>query len=155
METDGRTTEPATAAAQLAALAADREAVAARAMQPWWYDAALGFLVFAVLAQFSLDNDVVSFVVPLLVVAGCVALMQVYRRMTGFFVSGLRGGRTRRVVWVWLVGYAAVVAAGYALEEGAGVRGAMVGAGVVLGVGIAYLSRWWTRLSIAEMRAQL
>ena len=31
-------------------------------------------------------------------------------------------------------------------------RGAMVVAGVVLGIGIALLSRWWTRLYIAELR---
>jgi hypothetical protein len=143
------------AAAQLAALQADRAAVADRAMQPWWYDAALGFLVFVLVAQFTLDNRVVSVVVPLLVVAGCLVLTRVYRRITGFFVSGLRGGATRRVVWIWLAGYAVVGGAGVALEVGLGLRGALVGAGLLLGVGFALLSRWWTRIYIAELRGAL
>jgi hypothetical protein len=152
METHEGTTGVAEASAQLAALQADREAVAARAMQPWWYDAALGVLVFAVVAQFSLDSDVVSVIVPLVVVAGCFALTQVYRRMTGFFVSGFRSGRPRRAMWAWSVGYAVVAGAGIVAEEEFGLRGAMVAAGVVLGIGIALLSRWWTRLYIAELR---
>jgi len=153
METDDGAVV-AEAAAQLAALQADREAVAARAMQPWWYDAALGALVFAAVAQFSLDSDVVSVVVPLAVVAGCVALTQVYRRLTGFFVGGFRSGRPRRAMWTWLLGYVVVAGAGMVAEEEFGLRGAMVVAGVVLGVGAAFLSRWWTRLYIAELRAE-
>ena len=145
-------TDATQAAAQLASLQADREAVAARAMQPWWYDAALGTLVFVAVAQFSLDSDVVSAVVPLAVVAGCVALTQVYRRLTGFFVGGFRRGRPRRAMWTWFVGYAVVAAGGLVAEMEFGLRGAMVVAGLVLGVGAAFLSRWWTRLYIAELR---
>jgi hypothetical protein len=154
METHG-TTDAGSAAAQLAALQADRAAVADRALQPWWYDAALGFLVFVLVAQFTLDNRVVSVVVPLLVVAGCLTLTRVYRRITGFFVSGLRSGPTRRVVWIWLAGYAVLGGAGLALEVGLGLRGALVVAGALLGVGVAFLSRWWTRIYIAELRSAL
>lgn len=143
------------ATAQLAALRADREAVAARAMQPWWYDVSLGVLVFLLLAQFSLHNRVVSAVAPLVVIAGCVALVVAYRRITGFFVSGYRGGRTRRAIWVWLGAAAVAFAVGFALEEGAGLRGAMVVTGAVLGVCMALVSRWWTHLYIAELREQL
>ena len=46
MESEGTTTDPAIAAAQLAALQAGRAAMAERAMQPWWHDATLGVLVF-------------------------------------------------------------------------------------------------------------
>jgi hypothetical protein len=152
METHEGATGVAEASAQLAALEADREAVAARAMQPWWYDAALGVIVFAVVAQFSLDSNVVSAVVPLLAVTGCLGLTHVYRRITGFSVSGFRSGRPRRAVWAWFVGYAVVAGAGILAEEVFDVRGAMVVAGVVLGIGIALLSRWWTRLYIAELR---
>ena len=44
------TTDPAVAAAQLAALRSGRAAMAERAMQPWWYDALLGLLVFGLLS---------------------------------------------------------------------------------------------------------
>lgn len=155
MENEVGTTDPAAAAAQLAALRAGREAVADRAMQPWWYDVTLGVLIFVLFAQFSLHNDIVSTVVPLAVIAGCLGLIQAYRRITGFFVSGYRGGRTRRLVWIWLGAAAVAFAAGYALEEGAGLRGAMVVTGAVLGVCFALLSRWWTHVYIAELREEL
>jgi hypothetical protein len=46
----------------------------------------------------------------------------------------------RRVYLVWL-----------ALD----VRGAMVAAGAVLGVVVALVSRWWSRVFVAELRGQL
>src|SRR4051812_49911709 len=100
METHEGATSVAEASAQLAALEADREGVAARAMQPWWYDAALGVIVFAVVAQFSLDSNVVSAVVPLLAVTGWLGLTYVYRRLTRVSVSGFRSGRPPRAPWV-------------------------------------------------------
>ena len=78
--------------------------------------------------------------------------MATYKRITGFWVNGLRPGRTRRVVRVWLVGYVVVLAIATGAEYGLGWRGAMVAAGAVLGVGIALTSRWWTRIYIAELR---
>jgi hypothetical protein len=84
--------------------------------------------------------------------AGLAALMAVYRRITGFWVSGLRPGRTQRAVRVWLVGYVVVLALAAAFEYGLEVRGAMVVAGAVLGVGVAVISRWWTRIYVAELR---
>jgi hypothetical protein len=38
------------------------------------------------------------------------------------------------------------------LEQGAHVRGAMLVGGFVLGVGIAVISRWWTRLYVEHLR---
>jgi hypothetical protein len=98
------------AAAQLAALQADREALAGRAMQPWWYDALLGLFVF------------------------------------GFFASSVG------FPWVPLV---ALVPYTLSLELAFDVRGAMVVAGAVLGVGIALVSRWWSRIFVAELRGEL
>ncbi len=45
-----------TAAAQLAALRADRVALADRVVQPWWYDVALGLLLLGLLASYALDS---------------------------------------------------------------------------------------------------
>ena len=153
MESNGATTEAATAAAQLEALRADRAAMADRAMQPWWYDVTLGLLVFGLFAQYSLDSDWLSIVASLAFVAGLSALMSWYRRRNGFWIGGLRSGRTRRAIWVWVSLYVLVLLAAVWLENVHGVRGAMVIAGAVLGVGITATSRWWTRLFIAELRA--
>ncbi len=83
------------AAAQLAAMQADREALADRVVQPWWYDALL-----------------------------------------------------------WLVLAFPVFAAALVAEEVLDVDGAMVGAGVVLGIAVAVISRWWSRIYVAELRGQ-
>jgi hypothetical protein len=151
MESDG-TTDRAAAAADLAALQAGRAAIADRAMQPWWYDVVLGLLVFQLLASYSAHRNWVTAVALVVLLAGCAALMAAYRRITGFWVNGLRPGSTRRAVRVWLVGYVAVLALAAGAEYGLGWRGAMVAGGAVLGVGIAVTSRWWTRIYTAELR---
>ena len=35
------------------------------------------------------------------------------------------------------------------------VRGAMVVGGIVVGVAIFFISRWWTRIYVAELRGEL
>ena len=149
MENDKATAD---ATAQLAALDADRAAMADRAMQPWWYDVALGLLVFGMLAQYSLDSDWLSFVSSLVFVAGCVALATWYRRRHGFWVGGFRAGRTRRAIGAWMALYVVVLLGAVWLENVQHVGGAMVVAGAVLGVAATLSSRWWTRIYIAELR---
>jgi hypothetical protein len=155
MESDGTTTDRAAAAADLAALQAGRAAMADRAMQPWWYDAALGLLVFQLIASYSFHENWVTVVALLVLGLGCLALRSAYERITGFWVNGLRPGETRRAVRVWFVGYAVVLAAAAGAEFGLGWRGAMVAGGAVLGVGVALTSRWWTRIYVAELRKGL
>jgi hypothetical protein len=155
MESDGTTTDQATAAADLAALQAGRAAMADRAMQPWWYDVALGLLVFGLISSYSAHENWVTAVALVFFLAGCAALMTAYKRITGFWVNGLRPGATQRAVRVWVVGYVVVLASAAGAEYGLGWRGAMVAAGAVLGVGIAVTSRWWTRIYIAELRKGL
>jgi hypothetical protein len=155
MESDGAMTDPTTAAADLAALQAGRAAMADRAMQPWWYDALLGLLLFGFLSSYSAHETWVTVVALVVFVGGCLALASVYKRITGFWVSGFRPGPAQRAVRVWLVGYVLVLAVAGGLEFGLGWRGAMVAGGAVLGVGVALMSRWWTRLYIAELRSQL
>jgi hypothetical protein len=142
------------AAAQLAALQADREALADRAMQPWWYDALLGVLVFGLLATYDLPTWVRLGVLGA-VCAGLGGLVAVYRGRTGTWVSGARQGATRRVYLVWLAVAFPVFLAALAAEELLDLDGAMVVAGVVLGVGIALVSRWWSRIFVAELRGEL
>ena len=151
MESDGSRTDPTTAAAHLASLQAGRAAMADRAMQPWWYDALLGLLVFQFVASYSFDTWV-TLVAAVVLGLGAWGLITVYKRLAGFWVNGLRSGATSPAVWVWFVLYAVVLASAAAAEHLLGMRYAMVAGGAVLGMAIAVLSRWWTRLFIAELR---
>ncbi len=144
-----------TAAAQLSALQADREALAARAMQPWWYDALLGLLVFAFFASYSIGFPWVPMVAMVPYALGMRWLMSVYRRLTGMWVDGNRPGPTRRATRVWMVVAMAVVIPALVLELTLDVRGAMVVAGAVLGITVAFISRWWTRIYVTELREGL
>jgi hypothetical protein len=140
----------AAAEAQLTALRSQRAALAERAVQPWWYDALLGLLLFGFVSSYALHDNWVSLaavVVFLLCLRGMVAL---YTRRTGFWVSGFRQGRTWRAVLVWAAFALGVLLAGFAADDHWG--GAMVVAGAVLGVGVALVSRWWTRIYVAELR---
>src|SRR4051794_2594171 len=147
--------DPAGAAAQLASLRADRAAIADRAMQPWWYDAALGLLVFAFLGSYSFGYPWVTVAVLPVFFAGLFALRKAYERITGFWVSGLRPGRTRKLIYLWFVLYAVVLGLSAGAEFALGWTGAMVVGGAVLGVGIALISRWFSRVYIAELREGL
>ncbi len=143
------------AAAQLAALQADRTALAEQVVQPWWYDALLGLLIAGFLASYSLRSTWVSLGALVLLLAGLRGLVALYTRLTGLWVNGFRAGATRRAIHVWLVGYAVVVGAAAGAEYLLGLRGAMAVGGVVVGVGLALVSRWWTRIYVAELRGQL
>ena len=59
--------------------------------------------------------------------------------------------RDRRLLLDW----AAVVAGAVLVSLLLDLDGAMVVAGAVLGVGIALVSRWWSRIYVAELRGEL
>jgi hypothetical protein len=146
--------DPATAAAELAALQAQRSALADRAMQPWWFDVLLGLLLFGFVSSYAFHSNWVTFpalVVFLLALRGMVAL---YKRHTGFWVHGFRQGRTQRAVAVWFVFVVAVLGAGFAADLALDWGPAMVVAGAVLGVAVAVISRWWTHIYVAELRGR-
>ena len=143
----------AAAEAQLAALRGGRAAVADRAMQPWWHDVLLGLLVFQFVASYSFGTGV-TLAAGVVLGLGTWGLISAYKRITGFWVNGLRSGATAPAMWVWFALYAVVLASA-AAEHLLDVRYAMVVGGAVLGVSIAVLSRWWSRLFIAELRDQL
>jgi hypothetical protein len=139
-----------TAAAHLAALQADRAALADRVLQPWWYDVALGLLLFGCLASYALDSHWVTF--PALVVfgAGLVALVSAYRRLTGVWLSA-KG----RAMGLWAALVVLVLVPAFVLAEGFDQHWVMVIAGAVLGIAAAVLSRLWGRAYVAELREGL
>jgi hypothetical protein len=155
MESDGGTMDATTAAAELAALGQDRAALAERVVQPWWYDALLGLLVAGFLSSYSTQNVWVISGALVLLLIGIRGLMTLYRRITGVWVNGLRRGPTQRAITVWFVVYGVVVAAAAVFEFLLDVRGAMVVGGIVVGVAIFFISRWWTRIYVAELRGEL
>ena len=144
-----------TAEAELATLQAQRAALADRAVQPWWYDALLGLLIAGFLASYSLRNTWVTLGALVLLLVGLRGMIALYTRLTGLWVNGFRKGPTRRAIHVWLVLYAVVLGAAAIAEYLLDVRGAMAVGGAVIGVGLALISRWWTRIYVAELRGEL
>ncbi|SEP24913.1 hypothetical protein [Trujillonella endophytica] len=136
-----------TAAAQLAALRTDRAALAERVLQPWWYDVALGLLLFGFLSTYVIDSAWMRFPALFVFLAGLGALVAVYRRRTGIWVNA-----DAPAMKVWLVLVLVVAVPALVLAEGFDQRWAMVVAGAVLGVAVALLSRRWGRAYAAELR---
>ncbi len=142
-----------TAAAQLAALQADRAALADRAVQPWWYDVLLGLAVFGLLSVVAVGNVFVTLAGVALFSAGLGWLVSGYRRRTGFWVDGFRRGAMRRASSVYLVVYVLVVVPALVLALGFDRSEALVAAGAVAGVAAAVTSRWAGRLYVRELRS--
>jgi hypothetical protein len=138
------------AAAQLAALHADRAALADRVLQPWWYDVCLGLLLFGFLASYAFHSLWVTFPALVLFGAGLGALVRAYRRITGVWVT-----TGRRIMGLWAVLVLLVLVPALVLSEGFGQHWAMVAAGAVLGVAVAVLSRLWGRAYVARLRGEL
>src|SRR4051794_32236554 len=103
------------AAAQLAALHADRAALADRVLQPRWYDVCLGLLLFGFLSSYAADSLWVTFPALVLFGAGIGALVTAYKRITGVWVSA-----GPRVVWTWTAAVLLVLAPAFVLAEGFG-----------------------------------
>jgi ABC-type iron transport system FetAB permease component len=135
------------AAAQLAALQADRAALAERVLQPWWYDVALGLLLFGFLASYAFDSLWVTFPALVVFFAGLGALVAAYKRITGVWVNA-----DGRVMLVWGAMVLVVLVPAFVLAEGFGHRWVMVVAGAVLGVAVAVMGRRWGRAYVAELR---
>ena len=137
------------AAAQLAALDADRAALADRVVAPWWYDVALGLLLFGFLSSYAFDSLWVTF--PALVVFGAAlgALVAAYKRITGIWVNV-----TWRVMVVWSALVLAVLVPAFVLAEGFGQHWVMVPAGAVLGLAVILFGRHWGRAYAAELRGE-
>ena len=138
------------AAAQLAALRADRVALADRAVAPWWYDVALGLLLFGFLSSYAFDSLWVTFPALVVFMAGLAVLVSAYKRITGIWVDVTWGAMA-----AWMAVVLPVLVAGFVLAEGFGQRWAMVVAGAVLGPAVVVFSRHWSRELVAELRTSL
>jgi len=137
------------AAAQLARLQADREALADRVLQPWWYDVCLGLLLFGFVSSYAFDSLWVTFPALIVFMAGLGALVAAYKRITGVWVQPT--GHRVFVLWGALV--LLVLVPAFVLAEGFGQHWVMVVAGAVLGVSVGVLSRKWGLAYVAELRA--
>jgi hypothetical protein len=137
------------AAAQLAALDADRAALADRVLQPWWYDVLLGLLLFGFLASYAFDSLWVTFPALVVFFAGLGALVAAYKR-----ISGVWGSPGPRVVALWGVLVLLVLVPAFVLAEGFDQHWVMVPAGAVLGIAVGVLSRLWGRAWVAELRGE-
>jgi hypothetical protein len=137
------------AAAQLAALDADRVALADRVLQPWWYDVLLGLLLFGFLASYAFDSLWVTFPALVVFFAGLGALVAAYKRISGVWATA--GGR---VMWLWGALVLLVLVPAFVLAEGFDQHWVMVPAGAVLGIAVAVVSRLWGRAWVAELRGE-
>ncbi|WP_139173494.1 hypothetical protein [Geodermatophilus telluris] len=144
------------AAAQLAALQADRAALADRLEHSgvWWpWDVGLGVWVFLLFGAQSLRGTWAAVVTVVLTVVGVWGARFAFRRTTGTWISGWRRGRTQRVVWSWVAFVLVVFVTASFAEHEVGLRGAMAVAGAVLGVALAAVNRWWVRVYAVELRS--
>jgi len=137
------------AAAQLAALQADRAALADRVVAPWWYDVSLGVLLFGFLASYAFDSLWVTFPAVVLFLGALGALVAAYRRITGIWVNITWGAMA-----IWLAIVLPVLVAAFVLAEGYGHHWVMVPAGAVLGIAVIVMGRWWGRAYAAELRGE-
>jgi hypothetical protein len=137
------------AAAQLAALDADRAALADRVLQPWWYDVLLGLLLFGFLASYAFDSLWVTFPALVVFFAGLGALIAAYQRISGVWATV---GARVMVLWGALV--LLVLVPAFVLAEGFHQHWVMVPAGAGLGIAVAVVSRLWGRAWVAELRGE-
>ena len=139
------------AVAQLASLQADRAALADRVLQPWWYDVALGLLLFGFLSSYAADSLWVTFPAMVVFFAGLGALVAAYRRITGVWMA-VRGP----VVWgTWIGLVVLVLGPAFYLAEVHGQHWVMVVAGAVLGTAVGVLSRLFGRACVARLKQDL
>ncbi|MGY1855193.1 hypothetical protein [Modestobacter sp. SYSU DS0290] len=137
------------AVAQLAALQADRDALADRVVPPGWYDASLGLLLFGFLSSYAFDSPWVTFPALVVFFGGLGAMVSAYKRITGVWVN-IDG----RSMVLWCAIYLPVLLGALVLAEGYGQRWAMVVAGAVLGVAVTLFGRRWSRAYAAELRGR-
>jgi hypothetical protein len=135
-----------TAAAQLAALDADRAALADRVVQPWWHDVASGLLLFGILSANVIEPSWLGALVTLVLAAGFGLLAWSYWRRAGVWAYP---GRAQWLAWLSLV-VVILVPAFLLADEHVWV---MPAAGAVLGLALALLGRLWSRQWAADLRS--
>jgi hypothetical protein len=143
METDS-SSGAADAATALQHVRHGRAAAARRITTPGWYHPLAGATLAATLGSGSLTG-LARVGVLLGSLIALLGLLQLYRRLTGLWVNLLHVPEMRRATVLATVIALAVFAAGTWLEDGQGVRGALAGAGVLLGIAYVLYWRWVER----------
>lgn len=142
----------AEAASALERVRSGRLAAARRITTPWWYHPLVGVTLAAMLGSGSLSGPVR---VGLLVgsVAALGGLFWLYRRLTGLWINTLDVPGMRRVTVLVIGAHLTVFGVATWLEDGRGLRGALVVAGVLLGIGYTVYWRWVERRLVRLWRA--
>jgi hypothetical protein len=138
----------AAAEEQLAALQAQRAALAERVVQPWWHDVAAGLLLFGLLSSRVIGSSEVRALATLAFAAGLGALAWTYWRRAGVWAYP-----DRRMWLTWVPLAVVVLVPAFVLADGRGQVWAMPVAGAVLGLALALLGRRWSRQWAAELRS--
>ena len=149
MENDDR----ATAQAQLAALQADRVALAERVVQPWWWDVALGLLVFVFFGSYAVLDWWGIALAGVIFFAGIYGLITYYRRTAGLWLRADRPG-IQPMLRLWLAccvawGVVAVLHLQFDLPA------LLLAVSGCFAVVAGWLSRRSGQLFVAELRAEL
>ncbi|MCO7221631.1 DUF1097 family protein [Klenkia sp. PcliD-1-E] len=134
------------AAADLAALSADRAALADRVAPPRWFGPALGLLLFCFIASNAVDSPWVSGVALAAFAVGLALLVRTYQRRTGVWSH-----TPPKVFLGWAAVVLVVLVPAYAVDR----PWAYLVAGAVLGVAVAVLCDRWTRAWQRELREGL
>ena len=142
------------AAAQLAALQADRSALAHRVVPPWWYDVCLGLLLGGFVASYAFRSTWATVSATVVLVVGLNVLVSAYRRTTGVQVT-MGAGTTVRAVVQWTAIMLVVLVPAIVLSEVSGEHWAMVVAGAVLAVAAVPFGRHARRGHTMGLRGAL
>jgi hypothetical protein len=97
-EESGMSAPSSDAAAALKALRESRESMAVRAAAPAWYHLGLGAIIGGLTAIQALPV-MARFPLMALCMVGLAALVALYKRRSGVWISGMRRGRTRWVTF--------------------------------------------------------
>lgn len=135
----------------LAAVAETRSAAADRLVTPWWYHPALGLWTGSFAVVNSLGDIWIRGAVLLIFLAGCLAMVVFYRRLTGMRVMAATGGAANR--WAGLTGgvTVAIAIAAVVVADYTDLVWLVVAIAVVLAVAVTVLGR---RTDVA-LRAQI
>jgi ABC-type xylose transport system permease subunit len=141
------TNQPVDAAAAAEALQhvhRGRQAAARRVTTPWWYHPVVGVTLAVLVGSASLPDPARTAAV-VVSTAALVALLGLYRRLTGLWVNAYEVPGTRRATLLAILTALVVLALAAVLEDALDVPGPLLVAGVLLGAGYVLLWRWIER----------
>ena len=132
-------------AAALRSIQQTREKAAARAVAPGWYHPASGVIIAMLVA--SMEAPRFGGTIIAVGMVGLAILVTQYHRHTGVSLNGLTAGgpRARRLMAFGLVVMLAALFGGARLKFGYGLDGALIVAGIFLGLFATWLGFAWER----------